>query len=176
MSRWSWKRVRDWPGHAWLAAPARLYLGIVFLFACWHKILHPDQFALDIATYQFLPLVLVNGFAITLPWVELGSGLSLVTGWRSRSAALLVVLMMAAFMVALSWALDRGLDMSCGCFASNSVVNEDPISSMTLVRDGFWLALAAYVLVFDRRPIGLEMIGARRNNLATRKRNATEAG
>lgn len=153
MSHMAWKAFRDWSGHAWLALPVRLYLGSVFLAACYHKVLHPDQFALDVATYQFLPLVLINLFAITLPWVELGSGVLLVTGWKSRGAALLVALMMVAFIVALATALHRGLDMSCGCFASNAVAGDDPISGMTLVRDGTWLAMALYVLLFDRDPL-----------------------
>lgn len=154
----TWRAVRDWRAHAWLGLPTRLYLGGVFLLACYHKIVHPDQFALDVATYEFLPLATVNLFAIMLPWVELGAGLLLVAGWKSRSAALLVVIMMISFIVALSSALSRGLDMSCGCFASNAVTEEDPISGMTLVRDGIWLAMAVYILVFDRNPLGLSRL------------------
>jgi putative oxidoreductase len=153
-------RYTNWPGHSWLALAARLYLGIVFLAACYHKILHPDQFALDVATYQFLPLVLVNIFAITLPWVELGAGIQLVIGWRPRPAALLVALMMLAFMIALGWALHKGLDMSCGCFASSGA-NDDPITTATIWRDAGWLALALYVLLLDKNPLGLDRLLAR---------------
>jgi putative oxidoreductase len=155
-------RFMNWRGHGWFALPARWYLGAVFLLACWHKLWHPELFALDVATYQFLPLALINIFAITLPWVELGAGIMLVLGFRSRSASLLVALMMVAFMIALAFALDRGLDMSCGCFASSTVANEDPISWMTLVRDAVWLGLALYVLVFDRCSIGVDRLLAMR--------------
>ena len=160
-------RFARWPGHSWLALPARLYLGGVFLLACYHKILHPDLFALDVATYQFLPLALVNLFAITLPWVELGAGVQLVIGWRPRPSALLVALMMVAFMVALGWALHKGLDMSCGCFASSGA-DEDPISAATLWRDAGWLALALYVLFLDRNPLGLDRLLARKRKEATK--------
>jgi putative oxidoreductase len=146
-----------WRGHAWLALPARIYLGVVFLLACYHKILHPEVFALDVATYQFLPLALVNVFAITLPWVELGTGIQMVIGWRARSASLLIALMMVAFMVAVGWALHKGLDMSCGCFAS-AAAEEDPISAATMWRDAGWLALALYALLLDRRPLGLDRL------------------
>jgi len=64
--------------------------------------------------------------------------------------------MMIAFMIALASALLQGLDMSCGCFASSAVAEEDPISWMTMARDGVWLLLAAYVLFLDRRPLGLD--------------------
>ncbi len=158
MNRPTWSSVRDWKGHAWLALPVRFYLAFVFLMACYHKILHPEMFAMDVATYQFLPLFLINVFAITLPWVELGAGLLLIVGWKSRAASLLVALMMVAFIIALLSALHKGLDMSCGCFASNAVAEEDPISIWTVVRDSVWLGMALYVMVFDRKPLGLERI------------------
>jgi putative oxidoreductase len=145
---------RSWGGHAWIALPARLYLGYVFLWACWHKILDPAAFALDVATYQLLPLPLINLLALVLPWVELLAGAMLVVGLRVRAAALLVVGMMAAFMVALGWALHQGLEMSCGCFAAAST--EAPISGWTMLRDAAWISLALYVLLFDRAPLGVD--------------------
>jgi putative oxidoreductase len=141
--------ILAWPGHTWIALPMRLYLGFVFLYACMHKIADPSAFALDVATYQVLPLSLVNLAALILPWVELLAGIMIVVGFRTRTAALLIAGMMVVFMVALAWALHQGYDMSCGCFASAS--DEDPISGRTLLRDSGWLALALYVLVFDRR-------------------------
>lgn len=152
------KRFVEWRGHEWICLLARLYLGGVFVVACYHKILHPGVFALDVATYQFLPLWAVNAFALVLPWVELLAGTMLVLGMRVRAAALLVLGMMAAFMVALGWALHQGLDMSCGCFASQAAAADDAISWHTLVRDGSWLALSVYVLLLDRKPLGLERL------------------
>lgn len=160
------RRLVLWRGHAWLALPARLYLAWVFIYACIHKIAHPGTFALDIATYDVLPLELVNPLAITLPWVELGAGVLLVLGWRSRGAALAVVGMMVMFMVAIAMALAAGLDMSCGCFASQAM-EDDPIGGWTLVRDSAWLLLGLYVFVFDRRPLGLDgWLAKRRRNHA----------
>jgi len=151
-----------WRGHAWLALAARLYLGVVFLLACVHKIAHPEAFALDIAAYDFLPTELVNLFAIVVPWIELATGVMIIVGFRARAAALLMGLMLVAFIIALAVALARGLDLSCGCFAPG-VGESDPISGWTLVRDGAWLALALYVLLLDRAPLGLDrLLAARR--------------
>lgn len=149
------KRLRDWRGHAVLALAARLYLGTIFLLACWHKLVAPGAFAVDIATYQIMPLVLINPMAIVLPWVELAAGSMLIIGFRTRAAALLVAGMMAMFLAAISIALSKGLDVSCGCFASQGTA-ADPISWRTVVRDAGWLLLALYVLVLDRRPLGLD--------------------
>ncbi|HSL17318.1 MAG TPA: MauE/DoxX family redox-associated membrane protein [Methylomirabilota bacterium] len=140
---------------AWLAVPARWYLGVLFVGACLHKIADPRAFAVDIATYDILPLALVNLVAITLPWVELAAGLMLLVGLRTRAAAMLVAGMMAVFLAALAVALGRGLDMSCGCFASQGA-EDDPISRLTVLRDLVWLALALLVMVYDRGLMGLD--------------------
>jgi uncharacterized membrane protein YphA (DoxX/SURF4 family) len=149
-------RLLAWRGHAVLGLLARLYLGGLFVYASWHKLLHPNTFALDVATYQILPLALVNLAALILPWVEVVAGAMLVTGFRTRAAALLIAGMMAVFMAALASALGRGLDMSCGCFAAQGTA--DPISGWTMLRDAAWLALALYVLIFDRRPLGADRL------------------
>lgn len=149
------RRFVSWSGHAWLALPARGYLAWLFIAACLHKIAHPASFALDIATYDILPVVLVHPLAIGLPWVELVAGLALVLGFRTRAAALAVSGMLVLFMVAIAIALAKGLDLSCGCFASQAL-EQDPISGWTLVRDAGWLALSLYVALFDRNPLGLD--------------------
>jgi putative oxidoreductase len=151
------RHLPDWRGHGVLAFAARLYLGTIFLAACWHKIVEPGAFAIDIATYQILPLGLVNLLAIVLPWVELAAGFMLLVGFRTRAAALLVAGMMAMFTVAIAIAVSKGLDMSCGCFASQGSA-EDPISWRTIARDMAWLGLALYVLTVDRLPIGLDRL------------------
>jgi hypothetical protein len=60
--------------------------------------------------------------------------------------------MMTVFLIALIIAIYKGIDASCGCFASQSV-EEDPISYKTVIRDSLWLLIALYVLFFDREPI-----------------------
>jgi uncharacterized membrane protein YphA (DoxX/SURF4 family) len=148
-------RLLAWRGHAVLGLGVRIYLAGVFLAACYHKIIHPEAFAVDIATYQILPLGLVNLMAIILPWVELAAGTMLLVAWRTRAAAILVTGMMMMFTAAISIALAKGLDMSCGCFASQGA-GEDPISWGTIMRDVGWLCLGLYVLLLDRRPLGID--------------------
>ena len=149
------KEILLWRGHPYLALPVRLYLAVIFLMACYHKIIEPGSFALDIATYQILPLYLVNLMAIILPWVELAAGAMFLSGFRTRAAAILIAGMMLVFTMAISIALAKGLDMSCGCFASQGAI-DDPISFHTILRDLGWLALALYVLIFDHNPLGID--------------------
>jgi uncharacterized membrane protein YphA (DoxX/SURF4 family) len=149
-------RWTRWRGHAWVALPLRWYLAWVFAIACAHKIADPASFALDIAMYGILPTALINAAAITLPWVELAAALMLALGLRTRAAAAMVSGMMTVFLVALLTALARGLDMGCGCFASDG--GDDPISWRTVVRDLIWLGMALWVLALDRRPLGLDRL------------------
>ena len=150
-----WRRII---ASQWLLLGVRVYLGLVFIIASWHKIMDPGTFALDVATYQLLPLWSVNGFALVLPWVELLAGALLILGLRTRAAALLVLCMMLSFILALLWALYLGLDVACGCFASQAATTDHPISWLTLVRDLVWFLLALYVLTLDRAPLGLDRI------------------
>ena len=155
------------PAHAYVAMLARYYIAWVFISACIHKLQNPESFAIDIATYQFLPLVFINPLAIVLPWVELGTGVMLATGTKARAAALLVCGMMLMFMVALGYALAHDLSISCGCFASNAAAASDPISFLTMLRDTGWLLLAVYGLIFDTCPIGVDRILRRRQQRKT---------
>jgi uncharacterized membrane protein YphA (DoxX/SURF4 family) len=159
-------RFLDWKGHSWISLPLRLYIGGVFLFACYHKIVSPTSFAMDVATYQILPLSLINLMALVLPWIELFAGIMIVIGWRTRASALCISGMMLVFLVAIIIALAKGLDMSCGCFASQAI-EEDPISSMTVLRDSVWLVIPLYVLFFDRNAIGVDRLV---NHLARRRK------
>lgn len=154
----SFQKFQNHPAHSYIALAARLYLAWVFISACLHKIAMPEAFAIDIATYQFLPQVFINPLAIILPYVEFGTGVLLITGTKARAAALMVCGMMVMFMIALSHALVHDLSISCGCFASNAAAGSDPISWLTMLRDSAWLLLALYVVIFDTNPLGIDRI------------------
>ncbi len=143
----------SWRGHRYIGLACRLFIGGVFVGACLFKIKDPEAFALAIATYDILPTSLINLTAVILPWLELSSGLLIIIGIKVRASALLISGMMIMFMIALAVALTRGIDMSCGCFASQEA--GDQISVMTMFRDVFFLLPALYVLVFDTHPIGV---------------------
>ena len=156
------QRFTTHPAHSYIAMLVRFYLAYVFISACLHKLAEPASFAVDIATYQMLPLFFINPLAIVLPYIELGTGIMLVTGAKARAAAMMVCGMMIMFMIALSYALAHDLSISCGCFASNAAAGSDPISWLTMLRDCGWLILALYVIIFDKRPLGVERLVERR--------------
>ncbi len=151
-----WHQFANHRLHHFIALPIRWYLGYIFIAASIHKIAHPADFALDVATYQILPLVLVNLMAIILPWLEIITGIMLVIGLRVRAASLLICGMMITFIIALGIALHTGLNISCGCFASGALEASDPISWLTMLRDLAWLSLGIYIVIFDKCAIGID--------------------
>lgn len=129
---------------------ARFYLGGIFIFAAWGKVLDPYSFALVIATYQMLPTNVINLLAITLPWLELATGVLLIVGTLTRPAVILVNGMMVVFICAIYSAVSRGLGLgSCGCFASEEAAAE--ISMGTVWRDVWWLVIGIFILFVHER-------------------------
>jgi uncharacterized membrane protein YphA (DoxX/SURF4 family) len=144
------------PAHPFVVLPLRLLLGALFLLAAAPKILDPAAFAIAVDNYHFLPTVLVNLWALFLPWTELIVGVVLVLGLSgprpcdrlTEAAALLSALMYLSFFVALSWALAKGLDIDCGCFNPKGT---DRINYLYLLRDGSLFCGSLLILAFHRR-------------------------
>lgn len=122
---------------------ARIILGVIFLFACYDKILHPGEFAELVYNYQLLPDSLVNVTAILLPWVELALGLCLIFNVWVPGAVLLGNLLLVAFFSSLLFNLARGLDISCGCFST--APGEEAADYLTVLRDMSFLLVSGYL-------------------------------
>jgi uncharacterized membrane protein YphA (DoxX/SURF4 family) len=96
----------------------RIVLGLIFIFAAIEKIITPENFSVSIANYKILPVELINIPAITLPWIELVSGLLLLLGiWVKENSAIIIFLLIV-FTIAIIISLFRGLNIDCGCFGT----------------------------------------------------------
>ena len=132
---------------SWIELVARWVLGATFIYASYSKILAPAVFAKIIFGYALFPASLINLAAIILPFVELIAGLALIIGFYPRSAALIINVLLLAFIVSLSINILRGHEFDCGCFA----INSDELSTFSgglLIRDFFYIALGIHVLLF----------------------------
>ena len=123
----------------------RLILAGVFIFASIDKILQPQAFAQTVFDYQVLPGSLINLVALILPWIELLVGGSLLMNLWMSGAASIVAILMSIFVGLIFFNLARGLDISCGCFSTNSDGN--PMTKLTMFRDIFFLCLAFCLLI-----------------------------
>lgn len=126
----------------WLVLLARVVLGAVLIYASWDKIINVAQFARDIENYNVPTLRLENLMAIILPWLELVVGICLVSGIMIDGAALLSFGMMALFIVMISQAILRGIDIECGC----GMKAGEMVGFPKLIEDCCYLVLSIVVI------------------------------
>jgi uncharacterized membrane protein YphA (DoxX/SURF4 family) len=135
--------------NSWIELAARWILGLTFIYASYHKILAPADFAKIVYGYALFPHAAINLIAIILPFIELVAGLALILGIYPRSAVLIINAMLVAFIIVLSINLIRGHEFDCGCF---SVKKAGFLSSTEpmLIRDIIYLILGMQVFFFRR--------------------------
>jgi len=131
----------------------RLVLGGVFIYASVYKIAEPAEFARSIYNYRMMPEATINLMAIVMPWLELISGILIIIGPFVRGSALLIGLMLLVFVIAISSAIARGLDISCGCFK----VGEGGriVGLETLIEDILMLIAVFVILAFGGRSFSI---------------------
>jgi uncharacterized membrane protein YphA (DoxX/SURF4 family) len=132
---------------SYVPAAVRVVLGGLFIYAAVLKIADPVAFAGSVAAYRLLPYFANYLVAAVLPFLELICGILLVTGYRVRTGALIVLALNLVFIVALSLALVRGLEIDCGCFKQGG---EKTSPWVALGRDLVLLAMTIFVLRRDR--------------------------
>ncbi len=146
--------LKHWLTHPWLVALLRVALGVVFIVAAVDKIASPAGFAQNIANYRLLPYQAIHALAIVLPWLELVAGALLALGWWTRASVVIVNLLLVVFIVAISQAMARGLDISCGCFDTDPAAHK--MSRWTLYWDIIWLGWGLWIQAFDRGAWSIE--------------------
>ncbi|MBW2370680.1 MAG: DoxX family membrane protein [Deltaproteobacteria bacterium] len=131
----------------------RLTIGITFIYASFHKIADPAQFAKIIYGYGLFPHMSINLITITIPYIELVMGMALVLGVFPRSATMIIALLLAFFIVAISINLIRGHEFDCGCFT----FGRGPLahgSKWLLARNIFLLLLCIHLVTFGNKRSG----------------------
>ncbi len=136
-----------------LPVAVRIALGLVFVYAGILKIIDPVAFAGSVAAYKILPYGLNYLVAAILPWVEVICGALLVTGYRVRAAACIIIAMNLVFMVALASTIVRGLDIDCGCFRQGG---EKTPAWMAILRDVLFLIGAIFLAGRAEKKIAVE--------------------
>jgi len=139
----------------------RLALAAIFIYAGAVKLfglaIHPrptvglalSYFALQVDSYQLLPSWAVQFVAHTLPLAEIAIGLMLLLGWLLPIWSTLVTLLVAGLFASVVRAYALGLQINCGCFAK-----PEPLTGMTVIRDGVLLFLALLMTVFAFQEAG----------------------
>ena len=134
----------------------RIALAAVFLLAAYAK-LKPQggmpwspasvkislaMFAMQVDSYQLLPVNAVNFVAHVLPPFELFLGLWLLSGIALRLSSMVTTLLLGGFFTVMVRTFALGLEVSCGCFGPG-----EQLGTKTLLRDGALLALSMAVCI-----------------------------
>lgn len=123
---------------------AQIAIGAIFLAAALAKIPDMPTFAKQVGAYELAPRVAQHAIAMTLPWIELVAGLSLVFGIRRRAGGIVALVSMAAFTFAVAWAWHRGLSIDCGCFGK---ALPEPVELRKIFENVGLTALAAVAIL-----------------------------
>lgn len=151
-----------------LVAFLRVGIGILFLAAAWPKYFDPEGFARAVSHYHLLGETAQRVVALVLPPLELVVGVCLVLGVADAGASLLALLMLVLFTGAVSSALARGLDISCGCFDTEG---GQKVGVTKLVENAGLIVAAIVVMVGDRSWLSLAALTG-----PPTPRDAAEAG
>ncbi|MGH3796305.1 MAG: MauE/DoxX family redox-associated membrane protein [Pseudonocardiaceae bacterium] len=128
----------------WLATVGRLVLGTVWVVAGSLKLGDLAASVRAVRAYQLLPDTAAQIVGAGLPLVEVVLGVLLIAGLGTRAAALISILLLSAFVVGISAAWIRGLQIDCGCFSSGGQLGpgQRPTYGVELLRDVGLLVLA----------------------------------
>lgn len=125
-----------------LPSLCRVIVGCVFLMSSLPKIRHPYDFLSNVYGFELVSPPLGQLVAMVLPWVELILGICLLGGIFMGGALLMSILLAILFTIVQASAIQRGLDISCGCFsASDIATGSSLISYATLIRTSLLLIL-----------------------------------
>jgi uncharacterized membrane protein YphA (DoxX/SURF4 family) len=123
----------------------RISCGLLLGTASLDKIGDPAGFVKLIGEcYSFIPSPLVPLTAVVIPWLELFTGLYLITGFKWRGASLVFCTLMLIYSLAVLWDLTHGIDCNCGCFKMDST---EKMTWWTLLRDIAFFSMGYIVLV-----------------------------
>jgi uncharacterized membrane protein YphA (DoxX/SURF4 family) len=134
--------------NSWVELAMRWILGLTFIYASFHKIISPADFAKIVYGYDLFPEMFINLIAIVLPFLELVAGFALIIGFYPRSAAVIINVLLLTFIGVLAINLFRGHEFDCGCFSADQS-GYTSSSEVTLVRDGIYFILGMQIVLFE---------------------------
>ena len=102
----------------------RIIIGVTFIYASYSKILDPASFSENIHNYHITDNFIgtENLAALIIPWLELIVGVFLIFGVFLEGATSITIGLYIFFIIILSQAVFRGIDVHCGCFKTEADV------------------------------------------------------
>lgn len=106
----------------------RVALGLFFLIVGFLKLRDLDGFTEDIFNYQILFPPFDGYAAYLVAWLEVIAAAAVIIGHRGALGGLVLIGgMLTTFIIALSIAAAKGLNINCGCFGSSDQPTNFPL-------------------------------------------------
>ncbi|MCX6163879.1 MAG: DoxX family membrane protein [Ignavibacteriae bacterium] len=125
--------MRDFLSNKYLQFVLRFIIGGMFIYVAYNKLVNPEEFAKAIYNYKMLPFWVINIMAIILPYIELFSGIFLMLGIYKKGNSAIIAISLFIFIIALTTAYARGLNIDCGCGFS-SLIQETASKNELVIR------------------------------------------
>lgn len=135
----------------WVSLVVRVAMAVILFAAAIPKFQDIPQSIRAVRAYRLLPEEIVPFVGTMLPFFEVALGIVLLVGAFTRTAAIVWLLMMAAFLTGVIWAWSTGLNIDCGCFGGGGEVAEGETNYPIhlLERLGF-IALGTFLAIWPR--------------------------
>ncbi len=141
----------------WVGLLARLIVAAFLIIAGYLKFPDPAGNVRAVRAYRLLPEAMVPTVGHALPTVELILGFLLLLGLFTRYVALVTALFFLAFIIAISSAWARGLEINCGCFGNGGVpAHPQRQYAIDIARDVGLLLLSVWLVVWPRTRLALD--------------------
>ena len=165
-----WTHVKEWFGTL-----ARLVVGGVWLVAGAIKVPDGAESVRAVRAYRILPEAIVPTVGHALPAVEIVIGLALIAGVLTRAVAVVSALLFVAFIIGISSAWARGLQIDCGCFGGGGF-DADATSKYPweIARDVGLLLLSLWLVWRPRTRLALDSLLFRRPTPAPERSDHAE--
>ncbi len=138
---------------------ARVFLGVVLIWAGAAKVGHPLTSQRAVQAYELMPLGVANVVGLALPFLEVVLGVLLVLGLFTRPVAVVSTLLMVAFVIGISQAWARGLAIDCGCFGGGGQIGVDETKyPQEIARDAAFALAGAWLWWRPRSLASLDRI------------------
>jgi uncharacterized membrane protein YphA (DoxX/SURF4 family) len=136
---------------------ARLVVGVVDVSAGLSKLPDPAGNVRSVRAFRILPEAVVPTVGHALPIVEILIGAMLILGLITRGFAVISGLFFVAFVIGISSAWARGLEINCGCFG-NGGIPADPQRqyAVDIARDIGLLLCSAWLVIWPRTLLALD--------------------
>ena len=130
----------------------RIILGIIFIYASYDKILDPAGFSKNINNFHVTPIAIENIMALVLPWIELIIGTFLIFGLFLDGTINITIALLILFIIVLSQAVFRGIDIHCGCFKAEADAGTDlRLELIKRIGEDFIYLGMAYIVKFRKK-------------------------